>query len=129
LERIKVGENVLTIRCSLVPWGPYKVYYLGNVADARGVTFLRISLESSDGDQALFAKQHAKEAAAGIPEFTLDAYRETGLNQAGQRTQTHLTYKFFMGQPPYDAVREEVLNIANGKTSPISSRTGLIVSQ
>jgi hypothetical protein len=119
----------LTIRCSLVPWGPYKVYYLGNVADARGVTFLRISLESSDGDQALFAKQHAKEAAAGIPEFTLDAYRETGLNQAGQRTQTHLTYKFFMGQPPYDAVREEVLNIANGKTSPISSRTGLIVSQ
>lgn len=129
LERIKVGENVLTIRCSLVPWGPYKVYYLGNVADARGVTFLHISLESNDGDQALFAKQHAKEAAAGIREFTLDAYRETGLNQAGQRTQTHFTYKFFMGQPPYDAVREEFLNIANGKTSPISSRTGLIVSQ
>jgi hypothetical protein len=129
LERIKVGENVLTIRCSLVPWGPYQVYYLGNLADAKGVTSLHISLESSDGDQALFAKQHGKEAAAGIREFTLDAYRETGLNQAGQRTQTHFTYKFFMGQPPYDAVREEFLNIANGKTSPISSRTGLIVPQ
>jgi hypothetical protein len=36
-----------------------------------------------------FAKQHLKEAAAGAREFTLDAYRETGLNQAGQRTQTH----------------------------------------
>jgi hypothetical protein len=129
LERMKVGENVMTVRCSLVPWGPYKTYYLGNVADAKGVTFLHISLESSDGDQVLFAKQHAKEAAAGIREFTLDAYRETGLNQAGQRTQTHFTYKYFMGLPPYDVMREEFINIANGKTSPISSRSGLIVPQ
>jgi hypothetical protein len=129
LERMKVGENVMTIRCSLVPWGPYKVYYVGRVADTKGVTFLHISLESSDGDQVFFAKQHAKEAAAGLREFTLDAYRETGVNQAGQRTQTHFTYKYFMGQPPYDTVREEFTNIANGKTSPISSRTGLIVPQ
>jgi hypothetical protein len=127
LERIKVGENVMTIRCYLVPWGAYKVYYVGNVADAKGVTFLHISLESSDADQASFAKQHAKEAVAGLREFTLDAYRETGLNQAGQRTQTHFTYKFFIGQPPYDTVREEFLNVANEKTSPISSRTGLVV--
>jgi predicted Zn-dependent protease len=28
LERMKVGENVLTIWCSLVPAGPYKVYYV-----------------------------------------------------------------------------------------------------
>jgi hypothetical protein len=43
-----------------------------------------------------FAKQHLKEAAAGAREFTLDAYRETGLNQAGQRTQTHFTYLGFV---------------------------------
>jgi len=129
LERMKVGGNVMTFRCSLVPWGPYKAYYVGQVADAKGATFLLISLESSDADQVVFAKQHAKEAAAGFREFTLDAYRETGLNQAGQRTQTHSTYKYYMGQPPYDVVREEFLNIANGKTSPVSSRTGLIVPQ
>ena len=127
LERMKVGESVMTIQCSLVPWGPYKIYYIGQASDAKGVPFLQISLESGDGDQVFFAKQHPKEAAAGVREFTLDAYRETGLNQAGQRTQTHFTYKYFMGQPPYDAVREEFINIANGKTSPISSRTGLIV--
>jgi predicted Zn-dependent protease len=129
LERMKVGENVLTIWCSLVPAGPYKVYYVGHVADTKGVIFLSISLESSDADQVLFAKQHAKEAAAGLRDFTLDGYRETGLTQAGQRTQTHFTYKFLIGQPPYDTVREEFQNIANGKTSPISSRTGLIVPQ
>ena len=129
LERMKVGENVMTIRYSLVPWGPYKTYYLALVADAKGVTFLHISLESSDGDQVFFAKQHPKEAAAGLREFTLDAYRETGLNQSGQRTQTHFTYKYFMGLPPYDSVREDLIDIANGRASPIGSRTGLIVPQ
>jgi hypothetical protein len=94
LERMKVGGNVMTFRCSLVPWGPYKAYYVGQVADAKGATFLLISLESSDADQVVFAKQHAKEAAAGFREFTLDAYRETGLNQAGQRTQTHSSLGF-----------------------------------
>lgn len=127
LERTKVGDNVMTVQCFLVPWGPYKTYYLGNVADAKGTTFMHMSLESNDADQAMLAKDHAKEAAAGFRLFTLDAYRETGLNQAGQRTQTHSTYKYYMGQPPYDVVREQFLNIANGKTPPISSRTGLVV--
>jgi len=129
LERIKVGENAMTIRRYLVPWGPYQVYYIGQVADAKGITFLRITLESSDGDQKLFAREHAKEAAAGLREFTLDAYQETGLSHAGQRTQTHYTYKFFVGQPSYDTVREEFLNVVNGKTPPISSRAGLIVPE
>jgi hypothetical protein len=127
LERLVVGENTMTIQCFLAPAGPYKAYYIGRVADPKGSVFLRISLESSDADQIQYAKEHAKEAAAGLREFTLDAYRETGLNADGQRTQTHFTYKFFTGQPPYDTVREEFLNVANGKTSPISSRAGLIV--
>jgi tetratricopeptide (TPR) repeat protein len=127
LERIATGQNVMTIACFLIPAAPYKASYVGRVADAKGLIFLRVALESSDTDQLLFAKEHPKEAAAGLRQFTLDAYQETGLNSAGQRTQSHFTYKFFTGQPPYDAVREEFLNVANGKTKPISSRTGLIV--
>ena len=129
VERLKVGQNVMTITCSLIPSGPYNAYYVGRVVDPKGLTFLHISLESGDADQVSFAKEHAKESAAGLREFTLDAYRETGLNQAGQRTQSHFTYKFFAGEPPYDKVREEFINIANEKTSPVSSRTGLIVPQ
>jgi hypothetical protein len=127
LERLKVGPNTMTILCALIPSGPYKPYYIARVADPKGQIFMRITLESSDGDQLMFARQHPKEAAAGAREFTLDAYRETGLNQDGQRTQAHFTYKFFIGQPTYDTVREEFINVVNGKTSPISSRTGLIV--
>lgn len=127
VEHVKVGANTLIIRTSLEPWGYYKVYDLGQVMDGDGKVFLRATVESGDGDQALFAKEHPKEAAAGQRSFSLDAYRETGLNSTGQRTQTHFTYKFFVGQPTYEVVRQEFVNIVNGKSSPISSRTNLVV--
>ena len=75
----------------------------------------------------MFEIEHPKEAAQGMRSFLLDAYRETGLNGNGQRTQTHYTYKFLVGQPSYDAVREAFLDIANGKTKPMSSRSNLVV--
>lgn len=127
VERVKAGTNTLEIKTSLVPWGYYKVYALGQVTDGGGKLFLSITLESNDMDQPLFAKDHPEEAAKGLREFSLDAYRETGLNSQGQRTQTHFTYKFFTGQPSYATIREEFLKIVNGQSNPISSHSGLIV--
>jgi hypothetical protein len=127
VEHIEVGENVLEIRASLEPWGYYRVYDLGRVSDAQGNIFLRITLESGDADQGLFAQQHPKEAAEGLRGFSLDAYRETGVNGNGQRTQTHYTYKFFVGEPPYETVREEFIKVANGTSTPLSSRSNLPV--
>jgi hypothetical protein len=126
VERIKEGDNALVIWTSLEPWG-YKVYALGQVSDSNGLIFLRISLESNDSDQASFAREHPKEASQGVRQFSLDAYRETGLNNSGQRTQTHYTFQFFVGQPSYDTVREEFIKIATGKAAPISSRSNLVV--
>jgi hypothetical protein len=127
LEHMKIGENSLLIRASLVPWGRYKVYDLGQVSGPDGAIFLRISLESSDTDQPLFARDHPQEAAAGMRLFSLDAYRETGLNGDGKRTQTHYTYKFFTGEPSYTVVRQAFLDIVGGKANPVSSRTNLVV--
>ena len=115
VERVKVGENFLLIRTSLEPWGLYKVYALGQVMDAGGKILLRTTLESNDADQPLFAKEHPQEAAKGMRSFSLDSYQETGLNGSGQRTQTHATYKFFVGQPSYAVVREEFVRIAMEK--------------
>jgi hypothetical protein len=127
LEKIKTEKGTLLIRTSLEPWGYYKVYDLGQLFDETGKIFLRISLESSDDDQVRFAKDHAKEAAEGVRAFSLDAYLETGLNSNGQRTQTHFTYAFLVGQPPYETVRSEFIKIAEGKAKPLSSRTNLVV--
>jgi len=122
LERIKIGDSTLVIRPSLVPWGPYKVYVLGQFMNAQGQIFLRMTLESPDSDQNLFVQQHPKEAAAGLRFFSIDGYQQTGSN-----TQTHMTFGFYTGEPSYDTVREKFLAIAEKKESPISSRSGLPV--
>ncbi len=127
LERVRVGENTLIVRTSLVPWGPYQVYDLGQVLNGEGQIFMRITLESNNSDQPIFAQQHPKEAAQGLRSFTIDGYRETGLNSNGQRTQTHFTYKWFMGQPSYETVREEFIKIAGGNGKPLTSRPNLVV--
>jgi hypothetical protein len=127
VEHVKAGGNTVTVFTSLEPWGEYKIYNTATVLDGGGKLLMTITLESSDGDQVLFEKEHPKETAQGMRSFSLDAYRETGLNGNGQRTQTHYTYKFLVGQPSYDAVREAFLDIANGKTKPMSSRSNLVV--
>jgi hypothetical protein len=127
VERVKTGENILQISTSLVPWGNYKVYAVGKVSDPQGKLVLQATIESADFDQPGFAKENPEEAAKGTRKFSLDAYKETGLNSGGQRTQSHFTYKFFVGQPSYETVRDEFIKIATGKSTPISSRTGLIV--
>ncbi len=127
LERISLGENTMLLRTSLEPWGPYKVYQLAQVLDKNNQIFLRITLESSDADQPQFAKEHPAEAALGTRRFSIDAYRETGRNSSGQRTQAHFTFKMIDGEPSYATVRDEFIKIAKGEEKPISSRTGLIV--
>lgn len=127
VERVRVGDNTLVIQTSLEPWGPYNVYDFGQVSDKEHTTFLRITVESSDADQPSFAKEHPKEASQGLRQFSLDAYRETGLNSSGQRTQTHYTFQFFVGRPSYETVRDAFISVAIGKASAISSRSNLVV--
>ena len=128
VESVKVGEKMLEIKTSIEPFGPYRVYDSAEVFDKEGNRLLQITLESSDGDQIWFAHEHPKEAARGLRAFTLDGYRDTGLNSSGQQTQTHYTYKLsIVGQPPYETIRDEFVRIVNGKSTPISSRTNLIV--
>ena len=127
VEDIKLSERTLLIKVSVVPWGNYKVYTVGNVRDENGKLLLTISLESSDFDQMAFAREHPSEAANGVRLFSLDAYQETGLNGNGQRTQTHYTYKFFTGQPDYSTIRQEFIDVASAKSRPLSSRSGLVV--
>ena len=127
LERVKVGGNGLLIRMSLEPWGRYKVYAFGQVFDGEGKKISHVTLESADFDQSFFAKGHTEEAAKGIRSFSLDGYSEAGINSNGERTQTHSTIKFFVGQPSYDTVREEFVKFASGKATPQSGGTNSVV--
>jgi hypothetical protein len=84
-----------------------------------------VTLESNDFDQPLWAKQHPKEAAAGMRMFSMDGYSEPIPGPNGTATQTHTTYGFFDGRPSYDTVRDKMIAVANGKGSAISSTSGI----
>jgi hypothetical protein len=127
IEKIHAGDHVILLFNSFEPWGNYKIQNYARVLDNDGHQFLLVTLESADFDQPSFAKEHPKEAAAGARSFSLDAYKDTGTNSSGQKTQTHYTFKFFVGQPTYDVVRQDIIEVAAGKTSPISSRSGIPV--
>ena len=125
VEQVHADGHSLLIYTSLEPWGHYHVYNYAQIFNEAGQLFLRVTLESDDFDQPAFAKEHPAEAAAGLRAFSLDGYRDTGLNSNGQHTETHYTFKLLDRQPPYDTVRDAFLDIAKGDTKPVSSRTNI----
>jgi hypothetical protein len=126
LEHVIVGGKTVLIFTSLEPWGHYKVYNYAQVYDEEAHLALRLTLESDDSDQPLFARQHPKEAAAGARLFSIDGYSDSAPASDGQHTETHDTYKFFTGQPTYETVRETFLSIASAKPAPVSSRVNTL---
>jgi len=85
----------------------------------------RIVCESDDIDQIAFAKAHPQEAASGQRSFSLDTYSASKPSADGKGlTQTHGTIKFYPdGEPTYETVRSDVLNLLEHKLSPMSSTT------
>lgn len=127
IERIALSNGTMDLYYSLEPWSRYNIYEMARVYNASGQQVRRITLESNDFDQPTWAQQHPQLAAQGLRMFSLDGYTEQYAAN-GRHTQTHSTYRFFDGRPAYDAVRDEMVAIASGKTGPISSTTGIPVS-
>jgi hypothetical protein len=125
LERVSSPPGHVDIYYSLVPWGRYNIYAMARVFNATGQQQFRITLESNDPDQPLWANQHPDLAAKGIREFSLDGYSEPQPGANGASTQTHATYGFLNGQPTYDDLRQRMLTIAGGKSGPMSTTTGI----
>jgi len=122
LERDSLSNGgFVRIWYSLEPWGRYKTYVYSRIFDKDGNQVLRVTLESSDFDQSLFAKEHPDLAAAGARRFSLDGYGPDQKLPNGNITQTHMTFDFFDGSASYDVVRERILAIAENKKAPISS--------
>ena len=127
IERDALPAGHLDLFYSLQPWSRYNIYAMARVYNAEGKQLQRITLESGDVDQTLWAKQHADLAAKGERMFSMDGYTEQPPAQPGApATQTHATYAFFDGRPPYDLVRDRMLAIASGKGAVLSSASGIV---
>jgi hypothetical protein len=120
LERIPTGNGSMRIWYSLEPWGKYQTYIFSRIYDQSGQQIYHITLESADYDQPLFAKQHPDLAAQGIRLFSLDGWGEPQKLPDGGSSFTHATFGFFNGQPSYDDIRERMVQIAEGRSGPMS---------
>ncbi|WP_446744331.1 tetratricopeptide repeat protein [Silvibacterium acidisoli] len=127
VERVKLANGYLDIYYALVPFSPYHVYMLGRQVDAGNALLQQITLESNDGDQPGFAKQHPDMAAKGMRRFSMDTYSADRTNPDGTITQTQGLVGFIDGQPSYDDTKARMLKVANGATPPLASRSGLPV--
>lgn len=124
IERISIPSGFIRVWYSLEPWGSYKTYPFCRVYNTASKQVLRIALESADFDQPQFAKEHPDLAAAGARRFSLDGYGQEEEMPDGTVKGTHMTYGFFDGQPAYDAVRQQIIGIANGARGAMSKTEG-----
>lgn len=125
LEQVFTPPGYVDIYYSLTPWSRYNIYAMARVFNAAGKQQFRITLESSDMDQAPWARQHPDLAAKGMRVFSLDGYSEPQPGPNGTSTQTHATYGFLDGQPSYEDLRKRMLTIAAGKNGPMSTTSGI----
>ena len=90
--------------------GFYGERYRFKVFNSVGKEIFCITLESDELEQPAWAKEHPKEATAGGRKFSLDGYA----------SDSHSTYAFYNGEPPYEQVREEAKQVLAGKKKAIS---------
>jgi hypothetical protein len=124
IERIALPDGHIDVYYSLVPWSRYQIYEMARVFNSTGQQVQRITLESNDFDQPLWAQHHLKEAAQGMRMFSMDAYTEQ-FAPDGTHTQTHVTLGFFDGRPSYDTVRGKMVGTVSGKAAPLSKTSGI----
>jgi tetratricopeptide (TPR) repeat protein len=100
------------------PMGKDHFYYRFNVFNPDGHLTSFLVLQSDEADQADYAKQHAKEAAAGGRRFSIDLYTQNEQKQTVQSVMAYLD-----SQPSYDDLRARVIKIVDGDSKPLSVKT------
>jgi hypothetical protein len=116
IETIPVGDKTVQATEFYSPSGQFHFYYRFNIFDASGRMQSFFALESDDADQALFAKQHSRQAAAGQRRFSLDGYSRSTNGKVAQAL-----FMFFNGQPSYDDVRDLVVKLVQEGKEPVSA--------
>jgi tetratricopeptide (TPR) repeat protein len=118
IETFPVGDKLVQAYEFYEPVGRYHFYYRFNVFDSSGKLERFYALESDDIDQAGYAKEHPKEAAAGERRFSIDSYQQTNPNSVTQGL-----IGFIDGQPTYDDLRARIVKAVSTNQAPAATFT------
>jgi tetratricopeptide (TPR) repeat protein len=119
IEMIPVGDRVVQAFEFYEPTGKFHFYYRFNVFDASDNLKRFYALESDDADQAIYAQQHPKEAAAGERRFSIDSYE-----QKKPDSVTQGLVGFIDGQPSYDELRARIVKLVLAEQTPATPTPG-----
>lgn len=100
--------GMVRIWYALRPWPPFGTHIYAQVLSAAGKPIVSIELDSYDGDQVFFRQVHPDLAAKGERQYSLDAFRPDAFTPGRQ----HALIQYYNGAPSYDAVRKQILAIA-----------------
>lgn len=118
IETFPVGDKMVQAYEFFEPVGRFHFYYRFNVFDASGKMERFYALESDDADQAMYAQQHPKEAAAGERRFSIDFYEQKNPNSVTQGL-----VGFIDGQPTYDDLRARIVKVISTSQAPAATLT------
>jgi tetratricopeptide (TPR) repeat protein len=94
-ETFQAGDKKIEVAEFPIIQGFYGERYRSKVFNSAGKQIFCVTLESDALEQATWAKEHPKEAAADGRRFSLDGYA----------SDSHSTYVFYNGEPAYEQVR------------------------
>jgi tetratricopeptide (TPR) repeat protein len=113
LDLIKVGNYRVEVVQYFKPLGKFHTYYRFLVRNQAGKRVWQYELQSDDFAQKSWADAHPQEAAAGGRQYSLES--DFG--------EVHEEYRLFSGNPSYDEVRAEVVQLVTQHKKPFPAET------
>jgi hypothetical protein len=110
IQKIKLHSGNAVFLYPFEPLKPHNAYLVALIYSNDGKQDHRIEIDSEDVDQAFF-----KPKKAGERRFSIDSYRQNETNPNWPESQA--LHGFIDGVFDYDAMRDRMLQIANGEES------------
>jgi tetratricopeptide (TPR) repeat protein len=119
IDVLRVGGKMYQVWYYYTLNGPYHTRYVALHFDEKGKATYYIQCESDDIDQEFFKQKHPKDAAEGGRSFSLDTYH---VGEGSLLPQALI--KFYSdGEPTYETVRADILQVLEGQARAVASTT------
>jgi hypothetical protein len=108
IQKIQLHSGYALFLYPFEPLKPHNAYLIALIYTSDGKQDYRIEIDSEDVDQAFF-----KPKKPGDRRFSIDSYRQNGTNPDWPESQA--LHGFIDGVFGYDAMRDRIMQIANGE--------------
>lgn len=110
IQKVKLNSGYAVFLYPFEPLKPYNTYLIAAIYTSEGKEDYHLDIESDDVDQAFF------KGKPGERRFSIDSYHANKDNPNGPEDQA--LHSFIDGAFDYDAMRDQLVKVANGDQTP-----------